>query len=101
VGAPAALPAAGRVSLTERGLGPRRPDVLDRTATELLLRMLDGMEVRGHVHLPRNTRPIDFLNREAEPFIAVTNAVISVGGKTERAEFVALNKTHLLSLREP
>ena len=89
------------MSLTERGLGPRRPDVLERTATELVLRMLDGMEVRGQVHLPRNSRPIDFLNREAEPFIAVTNAVITINGKTERADFVALNKAHLLTLREP
>jgi hypothetical protein len=65
------------------------------------MRMLDGMEVRGLTHLPPNMRPIDFLNREAEPFIAVTDAVISVGGKTERADFVALNKSHLVSLREP
>jgi ribonucleotide monophosphatase NagD (HAD superfamily) len=88
------------MSLTERGLGPRRMDVVERHATELVLRMLDGMEVRGQAHLPRGTRPIDFLNREAEPFIAVTNAVINVGGKTERADFVALNKHHVVSLRE-
>jgi hypothetical protein len=59
------------------------------------------MEVRGQAHLPRGTRPIDFLNREADSFIAVTNAVITVGGKTERADFVALNKRHVVSLREP
>jgi ribonucleotide monophosphatase NagD (HAD superfamily) len=89
------------MSLTERGLGPRRLDVVERHATQLVLRMLDGMEVRGEAHLPRGTRPIDFLNREAEPFIAVTNATITVGGKTEHADFVAVNKHHLLSLREP
>jgi hypothetical protein len=88
------------VSLAERGLGPRRPDVLERTATELVLHMLNGMEVRGQAHLPRSTRPIDFLNRDAEPFIAVTNAVITVGGHTQRSEFVALNKNHIVSLSE-
>jgi uncharacterized protein DUF6812 len=88
------------MSLAERGLGPRRPDVQERTATDLVLRMLDGMEVRGAAHLPRNTRPIDFLNRDAEPFIAITNALITINGKTERADFVAVNKTHLVSLRE-
>jgi hypothetical protein len=89
------------MSLTERGLGPRRIEVVERQPTELVLRMLDGMEVRGQAHLPRGTRPIDFLNREADSFIAVTNAVITVGGKTERADFVALNKRHVVSLREP
>jgi ribonucleotide monophosphatase NagD (HAD superfamily) len=76
-------------------------DVLERNATELVLRTLDGMEVRGQAHLPPGTRPIDFLNRDTEPFIAVTNAVITVANKTERAEFVALNKAHIVSLREP
>jgi hypothetical protein len=76
-------------------------DVVERHGAEVVLRMLDGMEVRGMAHLPRGTRPIDFLNREAEPFIAVTNAVISIGGKTERADFLALNKNHLVSLRQP
>ena len=89
------------MSLTERAFGGRRPEVVDRAATELVLRMLDGMQVQGLAHLPPNMRPIDFLNREAEPFIAVTNAIISVGGKTERADFIALNKHHVVSLREP
>jgi hypothetical protein len=89
------------VSLAERGLGARRLDVVERQAAELVLRMLDGMEVRGQAHLPRGTRPIDFLNRDAEPFIAITNAIITVDGNTERADFVALNKTHIVSLREP
>ena len=89
------------MSLAERAVGGRRPEVVDRTATELVMRMLDGMEVRGLAHLPPNMRPIDFLNREAEPFIAVTNAIISVAGTTERADFVALNKNHVVSLREP
>jgi ribonucleotide monophosphatase NagD (HAD superfamily) len=88
------------VSLAARGLGARRPEVADRTATELVLRMLDGSEIRGHVHLPPTARAIDFLNREAEPFIAITNAVITVGSKSERTDFVTLNKNHVVSLRE-
>ena len=89
------------MSLTERGLGPRRLDVVEKHATELVLRMLDGMEVRGQAHLPPNVRPIDFLNRDAEPFIAITNALITVDGKSERVDFIALNKNHLVSLHQP
>jgi hypothetical protein len=88
------------MTLTERGLGQRRPDVQERAITVLILRTIDGMEVRGSAHLPRGTRPIDFLNRDAEQFIAITDAVIYFGGQTDKTAFVAVNKNHIVSLRE-
>ena len=90
------------MSLAERGIGvPKRFDVQERSATALVLRTIDGMEFRGSAHLPRGTRPIDFLNRDSEQFIAITDAVITLNGHTERTPFVVVNKIHIVSLREP
>jgi hypothetical protein len=63
--------------------------------------MIDGMEIRGTVYLPPRMRVIDLLNREAEDFIAITNAELVMDGRTEQVSFIAVNKSHIATLRDP
>ena len=89
------------MTLAERGLGPKRLDVQERAARQLVVRTVDGMEITGEFHLPLGTRPIDFLNRESVPFIAMTDVSFTLGGRTEQVDFLAVNKSYIVSFREP
>jgi hypothetical protein len=94
------------MSLEHRGLpapGQRPLEKVARYTANADIRMIDGMEIRGTVYLPPRMRVIDLLNREAEDFIAITNAelVMDGGRRTEFVNFIAVNKTHIATLREP
>lgn len=64
------------------------------------MHMVGGIEVHGTLHLPPGLRTMDLLNRETEAFLAITGATVSRGELVERVPFIALNKAHILSLRE-
>jgi hypothetical protein len=92
------------MSLEQRGLpgpGQRPLERVVRYTANADIRMIDGMEIRGTVYLPPRMRVIDLLNREAEDFIAVTNAELAMEGRTEFVNFIAVNKSHIATLREP
>ena len=81
-------------------LGGRSFDQAQRDLKRAIVRTSDGVEVRGLIHLPPGTRTLDFMNRDSESFIAVTGATISINGRVEQADFLAVNKAHITVLRE-
>jgi hypothetical protein len=70
----------------------------DLQAVSLLL--VDGTEIRGVLHRAAGTRTLDYLNRQAESFIAMTQAVVSCDGRTDSVVFIAINKSHIVRLIE-
>ncbi len=78
----------------------RQPNQLPRDTRVAIIRLLDGIDVRGTIHVPPGIRILDLLNREVERFIAVTNATISAVGQETTTPFIALNKAHIISLYE-
>jgi hypothetical protein len=72
-----------------------------RQCKTAFLRLVDGMEIRGTIHLAQGVRPLDLLNRQVETFIAVTNANLSsLAGRVKSVDFIAVNKAHIVSLHE-
>jgi hypothetical protein len=71
-----------------------------RELQEVLLIMVDGTEIRGMLHRAHGSRTLDFLNRQAEGFVAMTDALLTRGEQTEDVSFIALNKAHILRVIE-
>ena len=72
-------------SLSERtqGLAARMVD-RPRELQEVALIMIDGSEIRGMLHRAHGSRTLDFLNRQTEGFVAMTDALVFHGERTER-----------------
>ncbi len=70
----------------------------DLQAVTLLL--VDGTEVHGVLHRAPGTRTLDYLNRQAESFVAMTDALVTSNGRTQSVEFIAINKSHIVRLVE-
>jgi len=89
------------VTLSERthSVAARLPDRL-RDLQEVALVMVDGTEIRGVLHRAHGSRTLDYLNRQAEGFVAMTDAALVRDGCTELVAFVAINKAHILRLIE-
>jgi hypothetical protein len=81
---------AGRVGVEER----------PRDLQGVALVMLDGTEIHGMLHRAPGTRTLDYLNRQAESFVAMTNATVTLGEHTEEVSFVAINKAHIVRVIE-
>jgi hypothetical protein len=45
-------------------------------------------------------RTLDYLNRQAESFVAMTDAVLVLDARTEHVPFVAINKAHIVRVVE-
>jgi hypothetical protein len=90
-----------RAERTERGpgLAARMAD-RPRELQEVALVLMDGTEVRGMLHRAHGTRTLDFLNRQAETFVAMTDVLLSRGEHTEHVSFVAINKAHIVRVIE-
>jgi hypothetical protein len=88
-------------SLSERtqGLAARMTD-RPRELQEVALIMIDGTEIRGMLHRAHGSRTLDFLNRQSEGFVAMTDALVFRGDRTERASFIAVNKAHVVRVVE-
>ena len=80
----------GRVGAEER---PR-----DRQWVALV--MLDGTEIRGWLHRTPGIRTLDYLNHQADGFVAITDATLTRGERSEKATFVAINKAQVIRLVE-
>jgi hypothetical protein len=89
-------------SLAERtsSLSARLPAERTRTLHEVRLVMVDGTEVRGMLHCAQGTRTLDFLNKQTEAFVAMTDATLYHGEDCEDVPFIALNKLHILRVIE-
>jgi hypothetical protein len=88
-------------SLSERtqGLAARMVD-RPRELQEVALMMIDGSEIRGMLHRAHGSRTLDYLNRQSEDFVAMTEAVICHGERTEHVSFIAVNKAHIIRVVE-
>jgi hypothetical protein len=71
-----------------------------RELQEVALFMLDGTEVRGMLHRAHASRTLDFLNRQTEGFVAMTDVMVFHGERVERMKFIAVNKAHVLRVIE-
>jgi hypothetical protein len=71
-----------------------------RDAQPVALIMLDGTSIRGTLHRAPGTRTLDFLNRQAEGFLAITDAIVVHDETTEQVAFVAVNKAHVVQVIE-
>ncbi len=88
-------------SLSQRTLGvAARMDRRARDLQEVALTMIDGTEIRGILHRTQGTRTLDYLNHQAEGFVAMTDAELVRDGRTELVPFLAINKSHILRLIE-
>lgn len=90
-------------SLSERtggSLAARMPSERTRELQEVALTMIDGTEVRGMLHRAHGSRTLDFLNRQAETFVAMTNATLYREEGAEDVAFIALNKAHIVRVIE-
>jgi hypothetical protein len=86
-------------SLSERTLGARLPERA-RALQEVALMLSDGTEVRGILHRTQGTRTLDYLNHQAEAFVAMTDATLFSGERTENVAFIAINKAHIVRVIE-
>jgi hypothetical protein len=89
-------------SLSERTVSAtkRVPEENPRDLQEVRLVMVDGTEVKGHLHRAPGTRTLDYLNRQAEGFVAMTDAELTRDGRAELVPFIAINKAHIIRVIE-
>jgi hypothetical protein len=86
---------------TERSNGlTARVTERPRDLQEVALILVDGTEVRGMLHRTHGTRTLDYLNRQAETFVAMTDAILTRADHTEHVSFIALNKSHIVRVIE-
>jgi hypothetical protein len=72
-----------------------------RELQEITLLLIDGSQIRGVLHRTPGTRTLDYLNRQTDAFVAMTEAVIAtVDGRETRAPFVAINKLQIVRVIE-
>ena len=86
-------------SLSQRTQPAAQPERL-RELQEVELMLVDGTRVRGVLHRANGTRTIDYLNRQSEGFVAMTNAELVQRGRSELVAFLAINKRHIVRLIE-
>jgi hypothetical protein len=88
-------------TLSERtSLASRLPAERPRELQQVVLVMIDGTEIHGMLHRAHGTRTLDFLNRQAEGFVALTEATLYRGDDAEVVPFVAVNKSHVVRVIE-
>ncbi len=88
--------------LNERtaSLAARMGEVRPRSLVPVALTMTDGTLVRGMLHRAQGTRTLDYLNHQAETFVAITDATLERGGDVEEVAFIAINKSHITRVIE-
>jgi uncharacterized protein DUF6812 len=87
-------------SLAERTSLAARMTDRPRELQEVALQMVDGTEIRGMLHRAHGSRTLDFLNRQTEGFVAMTDATLFKGDQPEHVSFIAVNKAHIMRVIE-
>jgi hypothetical protein len=87
-------------SLSERTSLSARMTDRPRELQEVALQMVDGTEIRGMLHRAHGSRTLDYLNRQTEGFVAMTDATLFRGEQTEHVSFIAINKAHIMRVIE-
>lgn len=90
------------MSMEYRPIRPiaRAVDQPEGSHTRVLISTISGMEIGGLVLLPPGLRTMDLLNRETEAFLPVISATLTHGAQVEQTPFIAVNKSHIVTLRE-
>jgi hypothetical protein len=89
------------VGQAERAVGlAARMGERPRDLQKVALVMLDGTQITGVLHRAPGTRTLDYLNRQAEAFVAMTDATVTRAEHTEQISFIAINKIHILRVVE-
>jgi hypothetical protein len=83
-------------SLSARMSSSERP----RELMEVALVMVDGTEVRGMLHRAHGSRTLDFLNKQDEAFVAMTDVTLLSGDRADYVSFIAINKAHVVRVVE-
>ena len=92
---------AGPVERVQPGSLVARVVGRPRDMQEVLLILVDGTEIRGVLHRAPGTRTLDYLNRQADAFVAMTGATLTRANRTEQVSFIAISKAHIVHLIEP
>jgi hypothetical protein len=71
-----------------------------RDRQQVTVILVDGTEIRGVLHRAQGTRTLDYLNCQAEGFVAMTDALLIHNEQAERISFIAINKTHIIRVTE-
>ena len=90
------------------GLSERAMGLNGRVASEerprdlqhVSLVMLDGTEITGMLHRTPGTRTLDYLNYQADAFVAMTDATVTRVEHSEQVSFVAINKAQIMRVIE-
>lgn len=75
-------------------------DFVEKVQRRVRLRLSDGSEVEGYIHIGKLHRVLDFLNQESFNFIPVTEAVALTQGRFEPLGFLAVSKAHIVAVSE-
>ena len=65
------------------GLSARLPSERNRELQEVSLVLADGAEIHGMLHRAQGSRTLDFLNRQTEGFVALTDVTLYRRDETE------------------
>jgi len=88
------------LSQRTQSLASRLPSDRGRERQEVALVMTDGTEIHGMLHRAQGSRTLDFLNRQTEGFVALTDVTMYRGDETEMLSFIAINKSHIMRVIE-
>jgi hypothetical protein len=81
-------------------LSSRLPSERGRERQEVSVVMTDGTEIHGMLHRAQGSRTLDFLNRQTEGFVALTEVTMYRGEETDMLSFIAINKSHIMRVIE-
>ncbi len=68
-----------------------------KSSIEVNITTVQG-RLHGHLHVAPGQRVKDQLDNREELFLAVTDATFQIGGNESYAEFVAINKAHVVTV---
>jgi len=81
-----------------RGSGQFR---LRREPRRVIVRLMDGAQVDGFIHVPPTDRPLDFLNQQDQDFIAMTDVRLTEPDDSVKdLPFLAVSKGQIARLYE-
>lgn len=74
---------------------------LRRETTRVVIRLADGAQVEGLIHIQPMSRPLDLLNQRDSDFIAVTDVRLYEDGELGRTmPFLAVSKGQIVRMYE-
>ena len=71
-----------------------------RVETPIIVSTVEGKRFQGMLHLPKNQRISDYVNKSNVPFLALTNIsyLNPETNKIEKLDFLLINKSHIITI---